>query len=84
MILNLKGAEAAISTTGNGNSFSGSTCIKLNVDANTVITLNTSDDTFIGNTTIIAPATVYIEKGYTDKIVADVTCYGTPVGFTIS
>lgn len=88
MILNLKGAEANLPETGNGNNFSLSTCIKVNVTADVVITVRTADDVFVGNTTLVAPAsggtTYFIEKAYTDKIVASGTVKGTPVGFTIA
>ena len=91
MILNIKGSEANLPTTANGDNFSLSTCIKINVTSGTgdiVITLNTEDDILIGNTTLIAPAaggtSYFVEKSHTDKIVASGTVKGTPVGFTIS
>lgn len=91
MILNVKGAETNLPTTANGDNFSLSTCVKINVTSGTgdiVITLNTEDDVFIGNTTLIAPGTggtsYFVEKSHTDKILASGAVKGTPVGFTIS
>jgi hypothetical protein len=92
MILNIKGAEANLSTTANGDNFSLSSCVKINVTAATgdvVITLNTEDDTLIGSTTLVAPSaggtSYFVEKSHTDKIVSDTASVkATPVGFTIS
>ncbi len=89
MIINLKGNEVALSGSGNGNNFSTASCIKVNVTSNAVIELRSVDSegghTLIGNTTLLATNTYFIEKDHTDLIkLVSGTAVGTPVGFTIS
>jgi len=85
MILNIKGSEGTLSGAATGNTFFNATCIKLNVTAESVIEIRTSDDTLVGNTTLLATNTYFIEKAYDDKIrLVSGTAPATPVGFTIS
>lgn len=85
MIINLKGNEGSLLGTGTGNTFFDSTCIKVNVTSTAVITLYDSADAQIGNTTLLATNTYFVEKAHTDKIKLNSgTVTATPVGFTIS
>jgi hypothetical protein len=80
MIIDIKGAEASI--TSSASSFSGARLIKINATAAaTVITLTTAGDAAIGNTTLLA-GTHFIAKSPTDKIASAPTVNGTVVGFT--
>jgi hypothetical protein len=85
MILNLKGTEGTLNGSGTGNTFFNATCIKLNVTAESVIEIYNSEDTLLGNTTLLATNTYFVEKAYDDKIrLVSGTAPATPVGFTIS
>jgi len=86
MIINLKGDEGALANNSTANTFFNSTCIRCVATANAVVTITTSADVQVGNTTLLAPGTYFIEKTYDDKIYVDDTnnVLATPVGFTIS
>ena len=89
MIINLKGNEGTLNNGTNGNTFFGSTCIKVSVTANVVIAIFDSDNTQLGNTTLYtsgaAPVTYFVQKNASDKIkLVSGTAPATPVGFTIS
>jgi|TARA_R110000851_G_scaffold308836_2_gene467989 hypothetical protein len=79
MIIDIKGAEASITST--ASNFSGARLIKINATAAaTVVTLTTAADAAIGTTTLLA-GTHLIAKSPTDKIACAPTINGTPVGF---
>ena len=84
MIINLKGNEGTLNGAGTGNTFFNAVCIKLNVTTNAVIDIYNSADTLVGNTTLLATNTYFVEKAYDDKIkLVSGVAPATPVAFTI-
>ena len=84
MLIKLAGNEGQLANTAGGNTFFNATCIKLVVTANAVVTVYNSADTQLGNTTLLATNTYYLQKAATDKIEVDTSTsiLATPVAFT--